>query len=148
MWETEKQLSLQCCNYLKPIYQNSNFQTLRGHYGRSMRHYINSTNEVLIRNSTRENSIWTSHGTDNVCRQMTDFCSIMLTSLVQKQSICSSSPSVFRIYKRKSNSKGTDNLQLLFLMVDWLNISFFCEEEAMGAIISIDYRPTTLPRGL
>lgn len=151
MGETAKQLSLQCCNYLKAIYWNSNFQTLRDHYGRSMRHYRNSSNEGLIWNSARENGVWTFHGTDNVGRQMTDFCSIMLPPLVQRESICSCScssgchsskttgksrdqcitvlylcifavseeisyshPSVFCIYKRKSNSKGTGYLQRFF----------------------------------
>lgn len=134
-----------------------------------MRHYINSTNEVLIWNCIKKNSIWTSHGIDNVGRQMTDFSSLMLTPLVQKESICSCScssgcyssrtagksrdqciavpyscifsvseetsyshPSVLRIYRRKSNSKSTGYLQLLFLKVHWLDNRLFCEEGAKG----------------
>lgn len=112
-----KQLSLQCCNYLKPIYWNSNFQTLRGHYGRSMRHYINSANEVLIWNCTRENSIWTSHGINNVGRQMTDFCSIMLTSLVQKESICSCSCSSGCYSSRTTGKRRDQCIAVLYLCI-------------------------------
>lgn len=174
MGETAKQLSLQCCNYLKPIYQNSNCQTLGDHYGRPVRHCMYSTNEELIWNCARENSVWTSHGIDNVGRQMTDFSSMMLIPLVQKKSTCSCScgsgsysskttgksrgqclavlhlcifavseqisyshPSVFCIYKRKSNSKGTGYLKLFFFL--WLidsTSTSFVKSRLRGTIIS------------